>query len=828
MTFESCILNNELLTKKQKQELLEEYQGLVKKYRYTMGDMDAASTAAKQFVGVKEAELTRKKMNTVKDINNYVQVNRKMRLAESKVDALKGKAGIGKFMFGNSYSTAVRGYLEDIYTKVQNVERQHLLGMADVVEKFRSKAAGLSQDTEGFARVVRAVLGDKNVKDEGALADAAAIRKVFDAIHRRYKQAGGIMGKIENYFPQVNNPVLVGRAGFQAWKDFIKPRLDLNKMIDVDTGLPMSMEKLDKLLPDIFESIKTNGLNEIIEKVEKGGQRTGRGGGMASRRAYSRFFHFKDADSFLEYNSRFGHGDSGLFNAMIGHISSMSRDIGIMEEMGPKPESVMQRFSLAMEASGANPQTIRTAQGMYDVLAGRTSFSGELPTWYKVGQNLQDWLRSTLLGSAPVSAMSDSFFGAYASKMNGIPPSKFIANYMKLLNPASDQDRRIAKRIALVSGAASGNSFAHARFSDDAGSRGVMPWLAGFTNRASGLGVMTDAVRQSALMSAMGHMAELKASKVAWADVEPEIKEAFTRWNMNEGDYNNVMKAQAYVADETGADFLRPEDIAEAAQGMPAPDAAAMLKTAEKYGNWIVNIGQEASNEPRLLTRAITTGAALGDARKGTALRMATSSMMMFKSFGITVMLNHFLPALQRTATARGLDRISRIGTLMLGTTLLGAATLQAKQTVAGKTPMEMDSGKFWKAALMQGGGAGVFGDFLFADYSRFNQNFATTLAGPVAGFVSDAARVFGGNFDKALQDGEKSKFFSDLYQFAERNIPAVKLWYTRLLMERMLLDQGERMIDPNFDTRMHRLENKMQKQSGQEWWWKPGDTSPR
>ena len=82
--------------------------------------------------------------------------------------------------------------------------------------------------------------------------------------------------------------------------------------------------------------------------------------------------------------------------------------------------------------------------------------------------------------------------------------------------------------------------------------------------------------------------------------------------------------------------------------------------------------------------------------------------------------------------------------------------------------------------------------------------------------------KVFKGNFDKALDEGTETKFFADAYQMAERNIPMVKLWYTRLFLERFILDHAERAIDPNFDARMRRIENKAKTEKGQEFWWKP------
>lgn len=817
MSFIDCILTNKALAPKQGERLVAEYNELFERYKGTMGDVLAAQAAAKKYVEIQEKILAKKNENAVRDVLAWQDITRNIDREAGRIDYEKSKAGRGRFLWGkSSVAMAVRGFLEKTYVRQQSLERRATLAIAEQIEKYRSKTAGLRQDAEGFKNVVRAMLGEKTGNTE-ANNDGAAIRGVFDMLHRMYEQAGGILGKLDNYFPQSHNPVKVGGAGFEQWRDFILPLLDREKMIDPLTGIPMRDDRLQAALFESYEGIKSNGLNEIARRAEEGLQTFGRGGGVALRHSSSRFLHFKDADSYLRYNQQFGYGDNGLFDAMMGHIGTMTRDIAIMQDMGPNPAAQMERLKLKTTADNAAPQAIKTIQGMYDVLAGRTSYNGELPLWYRAVVATQDVLRSALLGGAPVSAMSDSFYGAWTAKMNGIPATKVMGEYFKIMNPANSADRRIAKRIGFIASAATGHSLQQARFADDLGSRGLAGWLSSFTNRASGLAIMTDAIRQSSVLGTQGFMAEARAMRMGWNKLPQEMRDAFARWDMGEAEYKDIVSTTPHADPETGAEFIRPEDVA----------IEGHSDTARKYEMWLVDMAQTASNEPRLLTRAISTGAILGDARPGTALRATASSIAMFKSFAITVVLNHMLPSLRHAATANGIDRLARIAPVLIGTTILGAAAIQARQVLYGKTTRDMSDRKFWMAAAAQGGGFGIFGDYLFNDYSRFNQSFLTTFAGPMFGLVNDAARVFKGNFDRALDENDESRFFSDLYQFAERNIPAAKLWYTRLLLERLVLDQAERMIDPNFDTRMRRIEGKMQKEYGQQFWWSPGRTTP-
>jgi hypothetical protein len=49
----------------------------------------------------------------------------------------------------------------------------------------------------------------------------------------------------------------------------------------------------------------------------------------------------------------------------------------------------------------------------------------------------------------------------------------------------------------------------------------------------------------------------------------------------------------------------------------------------------------------------------------------------------------------------------------------MGYFVLQAKQLIAGKDPRP-NSGATFLASMMQGGGAGIYGDFLFGQANRY------------------------------------------------------------------------------------------------------------
>lgn len=158
---------------------------------------------------------------------------------------------------------------------------------------------------------------------------------------------------------------------------------------------------------------------------------------------------------------------------------------------------------------------------------------------------------------------------------------------------------------------------------------------------------------------------------------------------------------------------------------------------------------------------------------------------------------------------------------------------MQLKELAKGKTTRDMSDYHFWQAAFLQGGGMGLFGDFFLGDYSRFDRTPITEALGPGVGLFEDIYSATKGNLDKSAEDLSEGRELKDvnplrdLFRVAKRNVPLGSLWYGRLAVERLILDNLERMTDPNFDRRMRGLERKLTKESGQQFWWAPGESAP-
>lgn len=803
MSFIDCIQGSETLSKTKREELIREYNEIISRNQAKYGGLDGPQRAAQSFMEMKTREAVRRKANLLAHTLKVDELVNSTIKAAPEYGAKKKGWGASLYLKSN-----VAGVLYERLTKIGIMagadNERALRSISDVLRRYASKAAGLKQDTKGMRDVVDEMLG-KKTGNAVAAEDAKRVARLFEALHRAYVSAGGVIGKLPNYFPQRDIPDIVKNVSFDEWAADKHLWVDRDKMIDPTSGMKLDDEEFNTALKEAYDSIINNGLDDIAIGTETASAAVK--GTIATRKSARRFFFYKDADSFHANNAKYGGGDANLFDNMVDYVHSITRDTTIIRELGPNSDAVAEVMVSLVKTDNAKPVVQQTVRGMYDVVSGANSYGGSAGILTRGIENTQNLLRAFLLGGAPVSAMGDSFFGVMSAKMNGLDGTNALKNWASYLNPADASDRMFAEQAVFVGGFVNGNSIAQSRHADITGS-GRTRFLASFVNRASGLGIQTDAIRAAVPLEAMGFMARAKASKTKFSELPQEMLDAFKRWDMNEGDFNNIMKAEPHRPDASKAEFIRSEDI-----------AGVSAETARRFDNWLYDMSQLASNEPALLTRAITTGAVAGNAVRGSVARNTATSVLMFKSFAITSTLNHILPALQRGATEGKWGRAAAMATVL---PLVGAGVVQAKQVLYGRTPKDMDSIDFWKQAALQSGVFGVVGDYAFSDVNRYDYSLGKQIAGPAPQLLTDVAKTFYGNFEKAIQDGEESAFIKDLSKLTTRYTP--KLWYTRLLQERIFLDAMNRAADPLYDKKMNQVERRMKKETGSEYWYGPGD----
>lgn len=701
----------------------------------------------------------------------------------------------------------------NVETHARSILGQAHATLAEGISQLRTRWLGFQRDTKMLKNAVREAFGE-STGDVRAAGFARAWGEAAEALRLRFNRAGGAIPRRQDWgMPQTHDAVRVGRASRGEWVDFVKSRLDIDRMVDVETGSAFTPDALDVVLQGVYETIRTNGLADMVPGAA-GGKK------LANRHQDARFLVFKDADSWLEYQERFG--SDNLFGTMMDHLRAMSRDVALLEVMGPNPvasfrylqDLARQREPTRNVRRQANESIFRMVAGSGD--ANRSPFVAQL-----FGA-IRSWNVGALLGGAALSAVSDLSFINATARWNGLPVTRALRRYLEQLNPANEADRILATRVGITALSAADAYSNVGRFVELEGMGGgalgklshVGQRVAEVTLRASGLNAMTDAGRRAFTLEFAANLAENFGRKLE--DVEGNLGKSLREHGMTPEEWDALRTTP--TTEHKGAQFftidqlLTREDLPQSQRQALAARIQGVLNEEILY----------AVPEPDALSRVITTAGR----QRGDVLGEVARTVMQFKSFPIAVLSLHARRMMYARAARGGAGAAAYAANVIIGTTVLGLLAMQLKLIARGKDPKDMDDPRTWAAAFAQGGGAGIFGDFLFADANRFGGGLTSTALGPTAGMANDAWKLTWGNAQEAMK-GEDPGLAADAVGFASRYTPGGSLWYTRLLLEREVFDQLAIEADPSGARKRFRRSERRAREQGTDYWWRPGKTAP-
>lgn len=210
----------------------------------------------------------------------------------------------------------------------------------------------------------------------------------------------------------------------------------------------------------------------------------------------------------------------------------------------------------------------------------------------------------------------------------------------------------------------------------------------------------------------------------------------------------------------------------------------------------------------------------------GEGLRTLTQ----FKSFP-TLFIQQVIKPLWASRKVEGIGMngaLSSLALMMAQTTLFGGVAMEAKRMARGEKPYALSENPDWlsafAAAFTQGGGAGLYGDFLLGEYNRHGQSALESLAGPTLGTAGDVLKMYGKTKASAAgmlgDDDEPGLRAADFVRFGKNNMPGLNIWYARLALDAAFLYDLEELVSPGFQARRVRNARK----EGREYWLSPKD----
>ncbi len=697
---------------------------------------------------------------------------------------------------------------ESIRTLNEALDDSISAGLGDLLRRTGPNLIGNSKDQKLFDAVIDALHGDPvTIADAGPLADA--VRHQQRRMRQMFNGHGGDIGELSDFgVPHSHSIEQLRSKGFDAWSAAIAPRLDWTRITDFATGKPFAGSPgvipprgvTDKFLRDVYDGVITRGWDTREPAMTTGGR------ALYNRRGDHRVLHFKSGPDWRAYNDEFGNTDT--FSALMSGLHGLSRDVAMMRVLGPNPraglefaiQTAQKRVAGNAEAEKAVTKQASLARTMFAHVSGAANVPESIG-WARFFSGTRGFLAATQLGVAVLSSASDMATIRMAAKTIGLNPNNIASRTMRLV--ASQASRTSAARMGYVGQSLAEAGGGSARYFGHMFGAGITERLSGLTIRASGLSFLTDMRRIAFQMEFAGHMADQAARD--FAGLDPATRAIFQTRGITAADWDALRDPAFRFVTPDGADFITPTYWLETQTRMPRAEAEGLAMRLQMAVREQLELAVPTAS---VEGRARLQGATAPGTFAGELLRSSTS----YKSFTMSIMLGQYRRFQARPTALSKAAYAAEISGLLLMT---GALTIQLKELAKGNDPRPMDEGKFWMAAMFQGGGLGIFGDFFAAEQSRAGGGIAETLAGPVVGLASDVIGPVASNLTSAVQ-GKDTRLGRDLANFARFNTPVgSSLWFARLAYGRLVSDNLQRFLDPDAEEQFQRQTRRQEREFG-------------
>ncbi|OYW94847.1 MAG: hypothetical protein B7Z23_03045 [Pseudomonadales bacterium 32-61-5] len=604
------------------------------------------------------------------------------------------------------------------------------------------------------------------------------------------------------------------------WIDFVKDKIDIAKMTRL--GLISETDPISSLRGLYDDFAAGVHMKAVVAEDDLGA--FGRGSNLARRESVSRAIYFKDGLAAYEYNERFGYGR--LAESVLHGLDHAARSASLMKTLGTNPEATFTRLLDEYEATLAPDPARRSKfrekrQALMNMMAevdGSINVPGNV-TGAKIGAFLRAWQTMAKLGGALISSFSDlAGYGAELRYAQGKNLLSGVGDGIAKLVQGRASDERLAITTSLGVFHESMMGAVTARFDSPDLVHGKMAAAMQQFFRLNGLAWWTETLRDGAALTHSHYMAT-QASKPLDA-IDPEFRRMLQLYNIDAGKWDLLRMSQMQMAD--GRAYMTPEGL----RTVPRSAYEAYITSVSRTANdatvqnlmddlaqalrvMAVDRAHHAVLEPNARTRAWMRRGTKPGTVPGELLRFIGQ----FKSFSIAVVQS----VLGREVYGRGYDTLGEYLRKghgdMLGLAymvglygVLGYGAMAAKDMLKGREPRDPTDYRTVLAALAQGGGLGLYGDFLFGEYSRMGRTFTASLAGPVLGNLDIATDLW-----TRLRNGDDlaAASFNALLQ----NTPFANLFWLRPVLNYLILYHIQEALNPGF---LRRMEKRIERENGQ------------
>ena len=722
----------------------------------------------------------------------------------------------GARLSADAMQTQLRGYyLGSLIADVQGLGKTHLeMLKKGVLDREIARALWSIDNQEATPYA-----GPKEAMDI-----ANVIHKWQEKAREDANLAGAWIDKMPGYIVrQSHDQARISKAGFEQWRKDMESLLDWDKTGD---GLLNTDQQRKDFLDEVYKNlvlarIPDRGMNPLTQRF--GNSRIGSAANKASQQ---RVLHFRDSDAWFDYNVKYGR--SNVREAVIDGLSRMAQNTALMRRLGPSPsaqvDALYGMLERAMRNAGDEDGITRLHKRYNRIRNQLKEVDGSLnsdanPTIAAVGRNVRSLQNMAKLGGAVISGFSDApvFSSEMAYQGQGFFRSLFKGMMDLLHGRGTEEQQQILSQLGVFYENMCGDIVA--RVSGDE-APGAMARAQQMFFKLNGLTWWTDSWRRVAGLMMSHELGQNKGS--AWNGLGERLRRVLGQYGIGEGEWDVYRQGRLRAAD--GRDYLTPEAVQDVGDGViydylvkrgtaPKDVSGIAMQTAreelaDKLRSYFRDRISYAVLEPDAATRNWMHWGTSAGTGIGEAVRFATQ----FKSFPAAFSLRVIGRELYGRQGDGAMSTAVSLARLILMTALFGYGSMTVKDLLKGKTPRDPFKKATMIAAFVQGGGLGIYGDFLFGEYNRFGNSLAASLAGRAAGTLSDLANIYA-----RVRDGDS--FAQASLRFLLNNVPGNGLFYIRGPFDYLIGHQLFEMMNPGYFRRMQR---RVERENGQSFYMKP------
>ncbi|MBF4457069.1 hypothetical protein IRT38_17190 [Acinetobacter sp. SK-43] len=323
-----------------------------------------------------------------------------------------------------------------------------------------------------------------------------------------------------------------------------------------------------------------------------------------------------------------------------------------------------------------------------------------------------------------------------------------------------------------------------------------------YNRRAEGLG--------QRLGNAERRIVELRAKiRKTHSEANKAIKQKFKELDKKVAQLDDEF---SIYQNDVGERQQRREQVIERLKKSLSPRQQEILmdtryKAAMKYQTHIFNEESVAVIEAGIRERSVIN---LGDA--GTIQGELGRTLFQFKGFPLAYMFR-----IGHRAFAQGdiKSRTTFLVSLLAYQTLAGALIVQLQNLVNGRNPEPVFTPDFFTKSVLKGGGLSFMGDLMSALSDPTGRSFGDFVAGPLFSEGGKLGMLLTGMGNNIIEGKESSRAI-EISNALKGNLPFQNLWYSKLVIDRMLYSKVQNMIDPDY---LPKLQQRMEDRGNSFWW---------